>query len=163
MRVAVTTGTFGFQALVHTLLSAQEELAAVCTHMKIQHGKDAPGGKCPWAGLSEDGCLSVEMHEYYTDLDVFLQGADLVVTHAGTGTVIELLKKRIPVIVVPNPALKDGHQEEFSAYLQAHGIAVSGLHRVVEDITSRNFSVCTIHTSGSIWATILPPSLAKTK
>lgn len=41
----------------------------------------------------------------------------LVVSHAGSGSILDALRFQIPLIVVPNTALLDNHQEELAAVM----------------------------------------------
>ncbi|PHH80385.1 hypothetical protein CDD82_1794 [Ophiocordyceps australis] len=66
--------------------------------------------------LVQDGmvlCKCVEGHR--------LQG--LVISHAGTGTILDAWKLGIPIIVVPNTSLLDNHQEELAKHLAHEGYA----------------------------------------
>lgn len=161
MKIAVATGTFGHRSLVAKLLSSLEELASVCTHLKIQHGRDH---SLLAAGLaaSPPATISLELVEYYSSVDAFIQGADVVITHAGTGTVIDLLKRGCSIIVVPNPALKDNHQQEFASLLAQHHVTVSDLSTVISDVINRNFTRTQLKVSGEIWRAILPLSQPST-
>ncbi|KAL9053726.1 MAG: hypothetical protein Q9162_004600 [Coniocarpon cinnabarinum] len=48
----------------------------------------------------------------------------VVITHAGTGTILEGLRISIPMIVVPNPKLLDNHQEELAEEMGRMGYVV---------------------------------------
>jgi len=50
---------------------------------------------------------------YTKDLDSYFKKADLIVSHGGTGTVLELLSSGKKFIVVANTSLADNHQVEF--------------------------------------------------
>ncbi|PHH61243.1 hypothetical protein CDD81_621 [Ophiocordyceps australis] len=50
-----------------------------------------------------------------------LQG--LVISHGGTGTILDAWKLGIPIIVVPNTSLLDNHQEELAKHLADEGYA----------------------------------------
>lgn len=43
----------------------------------------------------------------------------------GSGTILEVLRMGIPLIVVPNPSLQDNHQEELARQLQKQGYVVA--------------------------------------
>jgi len=45
------------------------------------------------------------------------QQADLVISHAGSGTILDVLRMRKPLIVIPNETLLDNHQEELASAL----------------------------------------------
>jgi beta-1,4-N-acetylglucosaminyltransferase len=44
----------------------------------------------------------------------------------GTGTILDALRIKVPLIVVPNPALLDNHQQELAEELAAQGYVVHG-------------------------------------
>ena len=46
--------------------------------------------------------------------------------HAGSGSILAALRISVPLIVVPNPALLDNHQEELAEVLAAQGYVVHG-------------------------------------
>ncbi|GAD95612.1 actin [Paecilomyces variotii No. 5] len=49
----------------------------------------------------------------------------MILSHAGTGTILEAIRLSIPIVVVPNPSLADNHQEELAQQLQKHGYVVA--------------------------------------
>ncbi|KAK2737977.1 N-acetylglucosaminyldiphosphodolichol N-acetylglucosaminyltransferase catalytic subunit alg13 [Myotisia sp. PD_48] len=50
----------------------------------------------------------------------------LVVSHAGSGTILEVLRYGIPLLVVPNPDLMHNHQVELAKQLASAGYVVHG-------------------------------------
>ncbi|QDS67885.1 hypothetical protein FKW77_008062 [Venturia effusa] len=50
----------------------------------------------------------------------------VVLCHAGTGSVLDALRLGVPVIVVPNSALLDNHQEQFAEVMEKMEYAVHG-------------------------------------
>lgn len=59
----------------------------------------------------------LEVFPYSTELRSYMENADLVVSHAGTGTVIDVLRAHKPLIVVTNPKLMHDHQTEVADQL----------------------------------------------
>jgi beta-1,4-N-acetylglucosaminyltransferase len=51
----------------------------------------------------------------------YYQEAELVVAHGGTGTTLEVLERRLPLISVANPDVQDNHQDEFLEALEHVG------------------------------------------
>jgi len=51
---------------------------------------------------------------YANDIISSYQGADLVITHAGAGTIFTLLEMQKRIVVVPNLERDDSHQKDLS-------------------------------------------------
>lgn len=60
-------------------------------------------------------------NEFATQID----SADAVITHAGAGTVYDLLERGKPSIVIANLERKDKHQREITKYVQDSGYALA--------------------------------------
>ncbi|KAH8821066.1 glycosyltransferase family 1 protein [Xylogone sp. PMI_703] len=64
----------------------------------------------------------------------------LVISHAGTGTILDTLRLGLPLIVVPNASLLDNHQEELAVELARQRYCVksdiSGLPKAIRKIDS---------------------------
>ncbi|KAL6721381.1 N-acetylglucosaminyldiphosphodolichol N-acetylglucosaminyltransferase catalytic subunit alg13 [Lecanora helva] len=50
----------------------------------------------------------------------------VVISHAGSGSILDALRIAVPLIVVPNPSLLDNHQVELAEALAAQGYVVHG-------------------------------------
>ncbi|CAN9257051.1 unnamed protein product [Alternaria alternata] len=50
----------------------------------------------------------------------------LVISHAGSGSILEALRYQIPLIVVPNTGLLDNHQEELAVAMERNNYLVRG-------------------------------------
>ncbi|KAM0234665.1 hypothetical protein ACHAP5_009974 [Fusarium lateritium] len=68
----------------------------------------------------------------------------LVISHAGTGTILDAWKMGLPIIVVPNTQLLDDHQTEMAKHLSKEGYAImsSGSAEDLEEA---------IHKVGLLW------------
>lgn len=55
--------------------------------------------------------------------DELTEWADIIITHAGAGTIYTLLKKNKNLVVVPNLKRVDTHQGEISKYVQMNKFA----------------------------------------
>ncbi|KAF5018544.1 hypothetical protein F66182_9478 [Fusarium sp. NRRL 66182] len=70
----------------------------------------------------------------------------LVISHAGTGTILDAWKLGLPIIVVPNTQLLDDHQTEMARHLSKEGYAImSSGSTSVEDLREA------IHKAGLLW------------
>ncbi|WQF89030.1 Putative glycosyl transferase, family 28 [Colletotrichum destructivum] len=52
--------------------------------------------------------------------------AGVVICHAGTGTILDGMRVGVPLVVVPNPTLKDNHQVELAEEIQRQGYGIWG-------------------------------------
>jgi len=57
----------------------------------------------------------------------------MILSHAGSGTILEALRIGVPLVVVPNPDLQDNHQVQLAKELSKHGYVVASQ---VTDIAS---------------------------
>ncbi|KAL5343766.1 glycosyltransferase family 28 C-terminal domain-containing protein [Aspergillus crustosus] len=57
------------------------------------------------------------------------RSSGLVISHAGSGSILAALRFGVPLVVVPNPTLQDNHQEELAEVLQDEGYAVWSHYR----------------------------------
>ncbi|KAJ2464042.1 UDP-N-acetylglucosamine transferase subunit ALG13 [Coemansia sp. RSA 2337] len=127
MSVYVTVGSTGFDELV----------MAVCTRQFLR-SLAARGFRqlCVQCGSSEDlftppstesGAfgIAIESFDYTSSPQRFIEQADLVICHAGTGSILEALHSRKPTIVVVNHQLMDNHQSEIAQELSRYGYLVS--------------------------------------
>ncbi|TXT13620.1 hypothetical protein VHUM_00987 [Vanrija humicola] len=124
----VTVGSTRFQALTDAVLApvALDALAAAgVTQLTVQLGS---GGipahvRVPDAGGEwTHSTLRVTLLRYTADgvhMARLLSAADAVVSHAGAGTILQVLRLPRPLLVVPNTALMDNHQQELADALSA--------------------------------------------
>src|SRR6266702_1314797 len=149
MRVLVTVGSTRFDALVETTLSQP------MLNVLSQKGFSDVVVQCGNSRVDELGSTDVEgiVHKYGVDvkiwrfkpsLDEEYDAADLVIGHAGlsplprflavrnnlvhdpgSGTILDVLRRGKPLIIVPNPTLLDNHQEDM-----AHAMGVMGYAKV---------------------------------
>ncbi|OQR98044.1 UDP-N-acetylglucosamine transferase subunit [Achlya hypogyna] len=112
--VFVTVGTTSFDALVEALDTA-EAYAALAAHgydsvvFQIGRGSYEPQGA--------DSSLAVTHYRYNTAYQDDIGAATLVISHAGAGTIMDVLGQRKHLIVVPNTQLMDNHQMELATAL----------------------------------------------
>ncbi|KAJ8078683.1 N-acetylglucosaminyldiphosphodolichol N-acetylglucosaminyltransferase catalytic subunit alg13 [Marasmius tenuissimus] len=69
--------------------------------------------------FSSESCgIQIECWRYKPTLSEEFEQADLVISHAGSGTILDVLRLGKPLIVVPNSTLLDNHQQELAAALE---------------------------------------------
>ncbi|CAN8062813.1 unnamed protein product [Agarophyton chilense] len=118
----VTVGSTQFPALTDfiALPSTLAELHELgISHVTLQHGSytptlPAPGERPP----------VLQPLRYHPQLCNLLRKADVVVSHAGAGTVLEAVDARRPLVVVVNDALMHNHQTELAEAMQRCGCCV---------------------------------------
>jgi beta-1,4-N-acetylglucosaminyltransferase len=65
--------------------------------------------------------ISVEVKPYISDIDNAISQSDLIISHAGAGSIMSGLRKGKEMVVVPNTKLMDNHQVELAEVLQREG------------------------------------------
>ncbi|KAI5079450.1 hypothetical protein GOP47_0004929 [Adiantum capillus-veneris] len=117
-QVFVTVGTTLFDALIRAV-DTQECKAALArqgySSLVLQIGR---GSYLPCKD-DVNGLLKVDFFTFSPDLKEHLSSADLVISHAGSGSIFETLRMGKPLIVVVNEALMDNHQAELAEELAA--------------------------------------------
>ncbi|XP_067653732.1 UDP-N-acetylglucosamine transferase subunit ALG13-like [Haliotis asinina] len=117
--VFVTVGTTTFHALTKTTSSKQ-----LCKVFKtLGYNKlTLQTGKIDFdIEDSEVDDFTVEHFEYKDSIADDIQGASLVISHAGAGSVLDVLGAGKPLLVVINEELQGNHQIEL-----AHQLAIDG-------------------------------------
>lgn len=116
--IFVTVGTTQFDALIEQF--TREEISAIlqkvnCKNLTLQIGK----GKIDENKLrnSLPSNINVQIYELKASILNDIQQADLVISHAGAGSCIEVLKHEKPLLVIVNDELADNHQIELAEQL----------------------------------------------
>ncbi|KAL4803620.1 glycosyltransferase family 28 C-terminal domain-containing protein [Aspergillus unguis] len=123
------------------------------TDLFIQYGKDGqdifdefmttyPPGDQNRHGITVEG---FDFNETGLDNEMRLAKANptedrssgLVISHAGSGSILAALRFGVPLVVVPNPTLQDNHQEELAEVLQDEGYAIWSKHSEVSAALDR--------------------------
>lgn len=121
----VTVGTTKFDALVEAMDndSIASQLASRgyrCLIMQIGDGAYVPHILVP-KGASKSihsSGLQVEVFKYAPNLDAHMRDADLVISHAGSGSLFEALRLGKALVAVPNAILMANHQAELAGKLE---------------------------------------------
>lgn len=135
--VFVTVGTTSFDALIQalddvTVIDILRSKGYASLTLQIGRGTYTPRNIVPpgrsravLAGSSGDASepreFVVECFDFRPSLDEAMREADLVVCHAGAGSVFEALGLRRPLLVVVNETLMDNHQVELAEELAGRG------------------------------------------
>ncbi|KAJ8598001.1 glycosyl transferase [Rhizopogon salebrosus TDB-379] len=126
MIVFVTVGSTRFDALVEAVISE-----AVLSTLRdlgydrliLQRGNSIIKSEesDPESYYIQQQGVEIEIWKYKPSIQAEFEQADLIISHAGSGTILDVLRLGKPLIVVPNPTLLDNHQEELASALQAQG------------------------------------------
>lgn len=123
----VTVGTTQFEDLLDAIDSEEgaEALVSVLaargfSRMVVQYGR---GAREPAAleAAAAGKRLAFEAFRFSHEFGAFVEAADLVVSHAGAGSILEALRARKPLLVVVNERLQENHQVELASALQDQG------------------------------------------
>ncbi|KAI8381576.1 glycosyltransferase family 1 protein [Radiomyces spectabilis] len=128
MSVFITVGSTGFDELIEaatstSFLSALETLGL--TRITVQYGTSA----VPFQRNKEvyRGNLTVSGYAYKPSITEDIEEADIVISHAGSGTMIQTL--RLPnkrLIMVVNSTLMDNHQLELASAMAEKNYCLIG-------------------------------------
>ncbi|KAI4916641.1 uncharacterized protein J4E92_009145 [Alternaria infectoria] len=139
----VTTGaTAPFTELIESVLSPTC-LDSLCeggfTHLLVQYGSAEDVykqfSKLASAYIQETtsskGDLIIDGIDFNPDglktqFQLVQRSKGLVISHAGSGSILEALRYQIPLIVVPNTGLLDNHQEELAVAMERNNYLVRG-------------------------------------
>ncbi|KAL6448544.1 hypothetical protein ACFW04_000436 [Cataglyphis niger] len=114
--VFVTVGTTKFDNLITTVLNPMV-LGALSArnyrYLILQIGNS----NLELDSTTYYGFYKIEIFKLSPSIEWYIQSADLVISHAGAGSILEALEKRKPLIVVINNRLMDNHQVELAEQL----------------------------------------------
>lgn len=120
----VTVGTTSFDRLV-TEATCLSTLVALknqgFTTLILQHGKSIFNNV---NDNSNSQLIKIESYSFQPSIDDDLLRADLVISHAGTGSILGALRAGRPLIVVVNEKLMNNHQEEIAEAMEEDGVLV---------------------------------------
>ncbi|THG99195.1 hypothetical protein EW026_g3118 [Hermanssonia centrifuga] len=129
MHAFVTVGSTRFDALVKHALSdvvidvlrtkGYSDIVVQCGNSDFDRSVYTLEGDTWTRNLEGEG--SIEVWKFKPTLQQEYERADLVISHAGSGTILDVLRLKKPIIVVPNPTLLDNHQEELASALAGTG------------------------------------------
>ena len=104
MKILVTVGTTAFESLIRKIDEIASNDKVNSYIFQCAHGVYIPSN-----GVSFK--FSDDIENYYNDSDV-------VITHAGAGTIYRLLELRKKIIIVPNLERVDKHQADISEFME---------------------------------------------
>ncbi|KAK2950014.1 putative UDP-N-acetylglucosamine transferase subunit ALG13 like protein [Blattamonas nauphoetae] len=66
-----------------------------------------------------------EIFEYSSSFGEYLDKADLIISHSGAGTILDVLRRGKPCVVVVNDTLLHNHQAELATAMNENGYLLS--------------------------------------
>lgn len=123
-RVFVTVGTTQFKDLIDVIQS--DEILTLlqnyrCRNLIIQYGASAEIATSTKENILQKYSINIDCYDYKPSISSDIASSDLVISHAGAGSCIEVLKAKKPLIVVVNSKLMHNHQTEL-----AHQLSIDG-------------------------------------
>ncbi|KAB0483018.1 hypothetical protein F7Q91_01575 [Vibrio chagasii] len=106
MKILVTVGTTVFDSLIE--------------HVDSLAGSDKENEYTFQVASSRIKSKNGSYVSFVEDIESYYLNADLIITHAGAGTIYRLLELRKKIIVVPNLERVDKHQSDIAKYMEKH-------------------------------------------
>jgi beta-1,4-N-acetylglucosaminyltransferase len=110
MKVLVTVGTTRFDSLIKYIDEVFADSFIAFT-FQIADGKYEP--------------VNFPFFTFSNDIETYYRESDLVICHAGAGTIYKLLEIKKKIIIVPNTERTDNHQLDITSYMGANGYALT--------------------------------------
>ena len=137
-KIFVTVGTTQFDELISKI--ASEEILKIlkadlgCEQLTVQIGKGKE------FHFSQEKDITVEIFTLKNSIAEEIESADLVISHAGAGSFMDVLSRGKNLLVVINDLLMDNHQTELAEQLASDQYL---FHTTVEGLPDalRNFDV----------------------
>ncbi|XP_075256801.1 UDP-N-acetylglucosamine transferase subunit ALG13-like [Convolutriloba macropyga] len=124
----ITVGSTQFDKLMQVLCNEQSQFLDLLSKrgfrsITVQYGK----GLQPKFDdqILQNHHLTCELYDYRDSIIEDIQNSDLIISHAGAGTCLEVLNNQKPLIVVVNDTLMHNHQAELANQLTRDGHCLS--------------------------------------
>lgn len=122
--VFVTVGTTQFEDLIDIILS-DDILAQLqsfqCKVLKMQYGAGKEIDAVTINRIENQFSIKIECYRFKANILADITSSDLIISHAGAGSCIEVLTTKKPLIVVVNDKLMHNHQTELAQQLFIDG------------------------------------------
>lgn len=112
MNILVTVGTTAFDSLI----------SAVDQNLGCDNSMDITAQISMHADYKPK---NIDFFEFSDDFQSYVDSADLIITHAGAGSIYAMLESNKKLVVVPNITRADNHQLELAGYVQDNNFAKS--------------------------------------
>ncbi|TIB98534.1 hypothetical protein E3Q18_02002 [Wallemia mellicola] len=130
--VLITVGSTKFDNLIAQLAGISKALSKQgYDRLVVQHGKSPLPKELP-------GNVK-EAFNYVDNLSEYINQSDLVISHGGTGTIIETLRSQKKLIAINNDSLAEDHQRELIRKLAELGYCIdSNVETLIDTINSNS-------------------------
>lgn len=122
MKVFVTTGAIApFYDLIQACLDTTVVARLVelgYDELRIQYGK---GGEFFSSHVPTVSGITITGFDFTPDIQSEVESSDLIISHAGTGSILDAVRSHKPLIVVANTQLMDNHQLEIANQFSQFG------------------------------------------
>jgi beta-1,4-N-acetylglucosaminyltransferase len=115
--IFVTVGTTLFEDLIEKVTTESAfhwMVSRGYRRLVIQYGKGTKPDLPSTTTTTTDGLLTIECYNFKASLEADMKAADLIISHAGAGTVMECVRLGKRLVVVINTILMDNHQTELA-------------------------------------------------
>ena len=133
-QLLVTVGTTNFDLLLNSL-DTKEFYNTLITHgynsVIFQKGNGS------FVPNKENFCgIKVKTETFVSNFENLIEESDLIISHAGAGSILEGLRHKKRLIVCANPSLMDDHQKELASELHKGNFLwfCEDLGKIVEEI-----------------------------
>lgn len=122
MKIFITVGTTQFDRLINTI----DKIDSSGNEFVIQTAETSVTK------------INHKHFKWVDNIDEYFQWADIIICHAGAGTIYTLLEMQKKIIVVPNLDRTDQHQKEIANYFQRnnYGLVCWNLSQIEEQINT---------------------------
>lgn len=138
-KIFVTVGTTQFEQLIDGLftddtLQVLKEIG--CKQLTIQLGNGKEIAQSSIQLAQQKYGVNCEYYRLKATILNDIQNADLVISHAGAGSCIEVLNAKKPLLVVINETLMDNHQTELAEQLHKDGYLLYCTTKTLDQLLS---------------------------
>lgn len=142
--IFVTVGTTRFDELIDTICT-DEILTSLqhvhCKLLKIQYGAGKSIDTNAVEEVRHKFGIDIECYDFKANILSDINASDLVISHAGAGSCIEVLTSKKPLVVVVNENLMDNHQTELAQQLFIDGYllycSTQSMAKTLTDLTTK--------------------------
>lgn len=115
----VTVGTTQFDLLIETIVQNPNVIRTLVDKLKIEKIILQTGNM--HMPSYDHLPIPIEHYQYKDSIEEDIQQADLVISHAGAGTILQTLEAHQPLLVVINEKLMNNHQLEIAHEMEKQG------------------------------------------